>query len=50
MRKIVLQRGREISLPGNAGMTWVFSDAENKYPWTWKTVLDAGQEFLRGSR
>lgn len=49
MRKRVFQSGREIYLAGNAGMTWVFNDGENKYPWTWKTVLDAGQEFIRGS-
>jgi hypothetical protein len=30
-------------------MTWLFSDGENKYPWTWKTVLVAGRVFLRGS-
>jgi hypothetical protein len=46
MRKKVLQRRREMSLPGNAEMTWVFSVEENKYPWTWKTVFFAGRVFL----
>ena len=48
MRKKVFQRGQVISLPGNAGMTWVFSVEENKYPWTWKTVLVPGREYFRG--
>ena len=46
MRKTVFQRGREIYLPRNAGITWVLSDGENKYSWTWKTVLVAGRVFL----
>ena len=40
------QKGREISLRGNAGMTRFFSDEENKYPWMWKTVLVAGRVLL----
>jgi hypothetical protein len=46
MSKTVFQRGRENSLTGNTGMTWVFSGGENKYPWTWKTVLVSGREFF----
>jgi hypothetical protein len=49
MSKTVFQRGREISLRGNAGTTRVFSDEVNKYPWMWKTVLVAGREFFRSS-
>ena len=48
MRKTVFQRGGEIYLAGNAGMTRFFSDGENKYPWTWKIVLVAGREYFRG--
>ena len=47
MRKTVFQRGREIYLPRNAGMTLFFSDDENKYPLTQKTVLVAGRVFFR---
>jgi hypothetical protein len=45
---MVLQRRQEGALPGNAGMTWVFSVEENKYPLTWKTVLVPGREYFRG--